>query len=431
MPHDWILALQAPGEPRGLSSLGLRRRAIAALGRGPVDWGIAASRNMAEYILKSVPEWPGSRSEEETEALQRAVEASLLDTVMALHTGDLSLLCDSLEPVENVAFFVQNEIPLGEVMRNVHAGEEFTTRSLLSEIELHVSEGERLPAVKAMMSDVVTAWSLFARHVSLTYEREAERWARSKDALRMRIVEEIVEGSNRPPANASRDLGYALEQPHLALTLTLPTMAIETARAFDFASVSASIARACGSPHRPLVVRRGAARCDVWIGSPRVPSPAESIAGAPWPSGLRIAVSRVHPGAEGFRLGRLEARAASRMTQFVPTHHPVTDYADVELVSLLSMDLERARGFVSHTLGPLAEDDPRSSELRETLATYIDTGGVIADTAQRLYVHRNTISYRLQQIEKSIGRSYDLAATRTAIELVRRVPQLMQRAKAG
>ncbi len=92
MPHDWILALQAPGEPRGLSSLGLRRRAIAALGRGPVDWGIAASRNMAENILKSVPEWPGSRSEEETEALQRAVEASLLDTVMALHTGDLSLL---------------------------------------------------------------------------------------------------------------------------------------------------------------------------------------------------------------------------------------------------------------------------------------------------------------------------------------------------
>jgi hypothetical protein len=359
------------------------------------------------------------------------VEASLLDTVLALHGGDLSLLCDSLEPIENVAFFVQNEIPLGEVLRNVHAGEEFTTRSLLSEIELHVDEAERLPAVKAMMSDVVTAWSLFARHVSLSYEREAERWAQSKDALRLRIVGEIVENGKQPPASAAKDLGYALEQPHLALTLTLPAVAIESARAFDFASVAASIARACASPTRPLVVRRGATRCDVWVGTPRVASPAEALSAVTWPSELRIAVSRVHPGVEGFRLGRLEAQAAARMTQFAPAHHPITDYADVELVSLLSMDLERARAFVSHTLGPLSEDDPRAAELRDTLATYIDTGGVISDTATRMYVHRNTISYRLQQIEKSIGRSYDLTATRMAIELVHRVPQLMRHRRAA
>lgn len=426
MAHEWILALQGQQVHAGLSSLGLRKRALAMLGQGPVDWGIRAGRLMAEHILRTVPEWPGSRSEIEIESLQRATEASTLDTLVSLYSGDLSLMCDSLEPVENVAFFVQNNIPLSEVMRNVHAGEEFVTHSLIAEIERHTEASFHVSSIKAMMNDVVTAWSLFARHVSLTYEHEADRWLQSKDSLRLQIIDEIIDGHSLPRAGAEASLGYSPTQPHLGVSLTLPTMPLESARAFDFTAIARTIARLCQSPTRPLIARRGISRCDVWIGTPRVVSPGSVLEQAGWPAELSVSIGRIHPGPAGFRLSHLEARAAARMSQFSVGTEQVTDYDDVELVSLLSLDLERAKGFVIHTLGSLAENDPRAEELRETLATYIDMGGVIAETALQLFVHRNTITYRLQQIEKVLGKTYNLTSTRMAIELVRRVPLLMK-----
>ena len=94
----------------------------------------------------------------------------------------------------------------------------------------------------------------------------------------------------------------------------------------------------------------------------------------------------------------------------------------------LSRCLERARAFVLSSLGPLAQTGPRSAELRETLATYIDSGGSISDTAQRLHLHRNSVKYRLNQLEEAIGPDYNATRVRAAIELVDRVPQSLREA---
>jgi DNA-binding PucR family transcriptional regulator len=151
---------------------------------------------------------------------------------------------------------------------------------------------------------------------------------------------------------------------------------------------------------------------------------AESIAAEAWPAGLQLSVSGVHDGLAGFRRAHAEAIAADRVARLAPQRQ-ITDYGQVELASLLTTDLGRAAEFVTRTLGALSVDDPRIVDLRKTLAAYIDAGGGLAETAQRLYVHRNTVAYRLQQIKAVIGPDYDATSVRVAIMLVDELPLLM------
>ncbi|MEQ4721686.1 helix-turn-helix domain-containing protein [Nonomuraea sp. B19D2] len=65
-------------------------------------------------------------------------------------------------------------------------------------------------------------------------------------------------------------------------------------------------------------------------------------------------------------------------------------------------------------LGPLAEDTARTRALRETLFAYLRNDRRWRDTSEELRVHRQTLSYRLRQIEVLTGlnlkKSADLSA---------------------
>jgi PucR family transcriptional regulator, purine catabolism regulatory protein len=71
-------------------------------------------------------------------------------------------------------------------------------------------------------------------------------------------------------------------------------------------------------------------------------------------------------------------------------------YADVETYDALvghlrGPELDRLR---DRTLAPLP------APLRDTLAAYVRCGGSVARTAEALYVHRNTVRYRLRRVEQ-------------------------------
>jgi purine catabolism regulator len=70
------------------------------------------------------------------------------------------------------------------------------------------------------------------------------------------------------------------------------------------------------------------------------------------------------------------------------------------------------QAFASDLLEPLvAHDTKRGSDLIATLGAYLRGGGALAQAADTLGVHRNTLSYRLGRIEDLTGR--DLADPRT------------------
>ena len=51
----------------------------------------------------------------------------------------------------------------------------------------------------------------------------------------------------------------------------------------------------------------------------------------------------------------------------------------------------------------LSEYD-KNNELQNTLDTYIEENGNLNQTAKKLYIHRNTLSYRLQKIGEVTGK---------------------------
>ncbi|MGB5052292.1 MAG: helix-turn-helix domain-containing protein, partial [Caldilineaceae bacterium] len=80
---------------------------------------------------------------------------------------------------------------------------------------------------------------------------------------------------------------------------------------------------------------------------------------------------------------------------------PITYFGDLglyQLLTALSSNPEAAR-FFRKTIRPLVEhDENRNAELVETLDAFFACHGNLSQTAVRLHIHRNTLTYRLERI---------------------------------
>jgi sugar diacid utilization regulator len=80
------------------------------------------------------------------------------------------------------------------------------------------------------------------------------------------------------------------------------------------------------------------------------------------------------------------------------------------LLPAMSEDPGELQRFYAETVEPLvAYDDQYETELVQTLETFLDCDGNVANTAQRLYTHRHTIRYRLERVRDLSG--LDVAST--------------------
>jgi DNA-binding response OmpR family regulator/sugar diacid utilization regulator len=103
------------------------------------------------------------------------------------------------------------------------------------------------------------------------------------------------------------------------------------------------------------------------------------------------------------------ANEAERALRWVLSNAQVSIsyYGDLGSERLLAAvnDREELRRFHEEQLGPLiAYDNEREGELRHTLETFFANGGQLSRTAQKLYIHSNTLKYRLDQIATLTGR---------------------------
>lgn len=72
--------------------------------------------------------------------------------------------------------------------------------------------------------------------------------------------------------------------------------------------------------------------------------------------------------------------------------------------------------FTAHTLKSLAYPvDESTKDLRNTLKTYLDLNCNITDTAQALFIHRNTVKYRIDRCSEILGK--DISEPSTSLKL--------------
>lgn len=117
---------------------------------------------------------------------------------------------------------------------------------------------------------------------------------------------------------------------------------------------------------------------------------------------------------------QLAAKASARVH-----NGAITRYAELGALGLLLI-LERDHpedmgNFTQQTIGPLLEHDTRSGvPLLPTVRTFIEHGGRLRETAAALFVHRNTLAYRLDRAAEILGADLKEPEARLAIELALR-----------
>lgn len=137
-------------------------------------------------------------------------------------------------------------------------------------------------------------------------------------------------------------------------------------------------------------------------------------------SGARVGIGGWYTGVTGLRWSYYEAHEAM-------TRGPGINERERMSLSglLLASEDVPLRDLAEDLLRPLREfDAAHAGSLIPTLRAYLDANGSVAEVAEQLIVHRNTVRYRLEQIERLTGQSLSSTATRVQLWLALSAVQL-------
>lgn len=247
----------------------------------------------------------------------------------------------------------------------------------------------------------------------------AEREATLQGALarRAETVHALLRGDPLSADDAEAVLDHPVRATQTALVLWceegIPDALVTLNR------VAAAVAGAVDGSVLTVPAGRGEVWC--WLatsGPPDLAALRQAVAAVKKAAEVRAAVGTSAPGVRGFRDSHREAVAAQRYAVAIGRDERCTAYADVELACLVAGSEDGVRSLIRRELGPLAGSDAGFDRVRETLSSYLDFGGNVEQTASALFVHKNTIRYRLAQAEDLLG--HPLTERRTELGLALR-----------
>jgi DNA-binding PucR family transcriptional regulator len=356
------------------------------------------ARGMAEHLYAAIPELSAIKDDELRAELLGSTEANITQVLRLLRDG--ASTNDVVVPHEALEFLrgnVRRGIPLAALLRSYRLGHAWLWERWSQALQDRVEDSGELAAGQDQSSAFMFAYVDKVSDVLVEeFGTERERMMRSASQLRAETSRAILASEPLDEEVASQRLGYELQRNHVALRIA---SAGSEVRGLERAVGEAAAALGSGEP---LVVASGAARFDVWSGSFDVPS-TDGLQRYEPPPGVLVAFGRPGKGIGGFRSSHTEALQAARIASLAGGS-AVTNYVDVELVSLLVGDLTRARAFVGGQLGALASAAEPAQRLRDTLLAFLAFGGSATRAAKDLYVHQNTVAYRVKRAEELLGR---------------------------
>jgi hypothetical protein len=356
------------------------------------------SQGMAEHLSATVPELDATGDDELGEETRASCEANI-DQILRLLRGGAGVqeLVVPIAAAEYVRGLVHRGITLPVLLRSYRVGHAWLWDRWSQALHDRLDDHEELLVAQDQSSAYMFAYIDRISDVLVEeYGTERERLVRGAAQLRAETVRTILAGEAIDEELAVRRLGYELRRHHVALRVS------GTAGELRGLERAAGEAAAALGPGEPLVVPSGATTLDVWWGSFE-PVGLEAVEGYEPPDGIRVAIGAPGQGVAGFRRSHAEAVQAARVAA-LGSGPAVTSYPRVELVSLLAGDLPRARRFVVAQLGPLASPAEPAARLRETVLAFLVAGGSATRVAKELYVHQNTVTYRVKRAEELIGR---------------------------
>jgi hypothetical protein len=330
--------------------------------------------------------------------LRSAIIAAIDHTIDAAGVGDERALRAPDPLLFQARFAARRRVPLETMLRRYLAG-----HAVLSDFV--VEEAQRLAISPAILRRVLRAQSATTdrvlEEISATYLNEKHSVHSSTSERQTQHVRRLLNGELLDPT----DLDYDFDRWHLAVVV----------RGAPKKEVLARLAG--GLDARRLTVAGDEDALWVWLGTRQrlEPDRVEAIALAGATVGSSIGVGEPGRNRSGWRLTHEQARAALSVALRGPAVS--ARYANVAMLASAIQDDLFATSLRELYLAPLEMNREDDEVLRQTLRAYFAADRNVTSTAAALGVSRNTVTYRLQQVEKCVGFALSTRAPDIAVAL--------------
>jgi DNA-binding PucR family transcriptional regulator len=268
-------------------------------------------------------------------------------------------------------------------------------------VELHEFLDVCSESISAFVDSTLSA-------IAAQIDLERDELTRGTHAERRETVALILDGAPIARQRAEGRLGYALTGPHTAAVIWSDDPKSDLAR-LDGAAEALGLA---AGAVRPLIVLASTATRWVWVpGAVNADVLAQSVGEMP---GVRIALGPTARGVDGFRRSHFDAITTQQLMTRLRSQQQIALFTDVQLVALITADIDRAAEFVKHTLGDF---ESAGTELQLTVKTFVDEQCNASRAATRLYTHRNTLLRRLARADELLPRPLAESSVNVAVAL--------------
>ena len=363
----------------------------------------AIARSLQELLVQERAEMAGDG--ELTALLYDAVQGNLEAFFPAIRHG---IPIDRIEPptaaLEHARRLAQRGTDVDELVRAYRVGHQGVLKLILDEVraaQLETELGWRV--FEEIAASSFTYIDRVSHQVVTAYQTERDRWLANRNQMRALRVREVLAGGDLDIDDTTDHIRYPLHRLHLALIVWCAEK--EDGDELDaMERFVADLAAALGARERPLFVASD--RITGWAWIPLTAGTGDGVVGAirefvrlrpdsPW-----MTVGNPLDGLPGFRQSHRQA-AAARTVAMAPgaPPRPVTaaDEPGLAVAAQFSSDLDQARSWVCHVLGPLASDTDSDERLRDTLRGFLRNSSSFKASADELHLHVNSVKYRVQR----------------------------------
>jgi hypothetical protein len=304
-------------------------------------------------------------------------------------------------------------MPLADILHAYRIGFEFVWSEIVTQARTHAT----LPDAQLVdrSAEIWHLFGLYAEAVAAAHRETTAELAVQRGARRSALVEALFSGviADRITLwDAARELGLPERGPYAVVAAAADSPGEE-----PLPGVEASLRQA----HLPSAWRL---LPDQQIGLIAVGAPEAEATGLRIlrRAGARVGVS---PRFSSLRDTPQALRFARLALAGLPGGGPgVARFDDNPLAMLVAAAPAEATHLMNVVLKPVLDlPGLERTRLLDTLEHWFDAGGSAATTAERLYVHSNTVRYRLRRVEELTGRSlsdpHTVAALGAALLAVR------------
>jgi purine catabolism regulator len=149
---------------------------------------------------------------------------------------------------------------------------------------------------------------------------------------------------------------------------------------------------------------------------------------------VSLGIGRPHRQLIDLRQSYYEASYAIKIRKLKGELRVIASFDDLGSYGLLLglQDTLSLEVFYDSVLGKLQDyDEQNSSDLVKSLACFLEANGHWGDAAEKLYVHRHTLRYRMKRVEEITGRDLNQSQDRMEFWLALKAKELIDQSKKG